>query len=70
MDPLAGAVFRAATLRGSVPGNEGCQRATRGVRNKQVGVNPFWRADVEAGVEGPSGVHDPWAVGIRLVPNP
>lgn len=54
-----GTVFRAVALRGWFPGYEGCRRATRGVRTKQVGVNPFWRADVEAGVEGPSGAKTP-----------
>ena len=37
------------------PGCEECQRATRGVRNEQVGEYPLRRADVEAGVKGPSG---------------
>jgi hypothetical protein len=47
----------------SVPGQEECQRATGGVRTKQVGVNPLWRADVEAGVEGPSGFCRPLSCG-------
>jgi hypothetical protein len=60
-------VLRTVALRGLFPGGGGCQRATGGVRTKQVRVNPLRRADVEVGVEGPSGAETPglWAAGWR-----
>jgi hypothetical protein len=55
---------------GSRPG--GCQRATRGVRTKQVGENPLRRADVEVGVEGSFGslqTPELWLSGWRRPPS-
>lgn len=55
--------FRTVVLAGWFPSWEERQRATGGVRIEQVGVNPFRRADVEAGVEGPAGACRPLSCG-------
>lgn len=61
--PEGGAGFRAVARLGWFPSWDERQRATGGVRTKQVGVNPSRRADVGAGVEGPSGACRPLSCG-------
>jgi len=50
VNPLMGSRYRTATSRHLFPGGVKSWLATQGVRGRQVGVNPLWRAVVAVGV--------------------